>query len=53
MVWVSRWAEAKQRKTTQCFLFLGPCLPQLFFSVFVMLNATSMGGSVAEFWVMN
>lgn len=52
MVWVSRWAEAKQIKTTQCSLVLCPCLPlQLLFSAFVMLNATSMGGSVAEVWV--
>lgn len=45
MDWVSRCGE----KTTQCFLVPGPCLPlQLFFSAFVMLNATGMGGSVAE-----
>lgn len=52
MVWVSRWGEARQIKTTQCSLVLCPCLPlPLFFSAFVMLNATSMGGSVAEVWV--
>lgn len=52
MVWVSRWGEAKPSKTTQRSLVLCPCLPlQLFFSAFVMLNATSMGGSVAEVWV--
>lgn len=49
MDWVSRFG-----KTTQCFLVPCPCLPlQLFFSAFVMLNATSMGSSVAEVWVMD
>lgn len=51
MVWVSRWGEARQIRTTQCSLVPCPCLPLLFFSAFVMLNATSMGGSVAEVWV--
>lgn len=49
-----RWTGSADvvRKPTQCFSVPGPCLPlQLFFSAYVMLNATGMGGSVAEVWV--